>query len=149
MSNRRTSSSQKGSAKKDDLLSKEEEFKRLNAELEKKTTNIVYEAEQVLKAQERNQADTDYLMKLVGDLKESPDNYESRPVRVESQQPLKFRVDDDLKKLIQNAARDDDATSEIGFDGRKSEDLNIIPKVASEMSSDAQIRLIFLTINEI
>ena len=142
MSTRRGgSSSSKSSAtvKKDDLLSKEEEFKRLNAELEKKTTNIVYEAEQVLKAQERNQADSEYLTKLVDGLNErTADSFNQRPYRIESQQPARFKVEDDLKKFIQNAAKDD--LDDDDFDGRKSEELNIVPKVANEMSSDAQIR---------
>jgi hypothetical protein len=41
------------SVPKNDLLSKEEEYKRLNAELEKKTATLVYEAEKVLKANEK------------------------------------------------------------------------------------------------
>ena len=46
------------------LLHKEEEYKRLNAELEKKTANLVYEAEQVLKANEKLINETDYLNKI-------------------------------------------------------------------------------------
>jgi hypothetical protein len=46
------------------LLNKEEEYKRLNAELEKKTANLVYEAEQVLKANEKLIHETDYLNKI-------------------------------------------------------------------------------------
>lgn len=129
MSTRRGGGSGKSSTKKDDLLSKEEEFKRLNAELEKKTTNIVYEAEQMLKAQERNQSDTEYLSKLID---ENVNQFE-RPLKlVEAQQPVKFKVEDDFKKFIQ------DVCSEADFDSHKSED--IVPKVANEMSSDAQIR---------
>lgn len=132
-----TGSNNSSKTKKDDLLSKEEEFKRLNDELEKKTNNIVYEAEQILKAHERNLADTDYLSRLVGDLDENvdPSQIDNRPIRINSQPPVKFKVEDDLKKIIQKATKDDD-----DFDGRKSEELDIVPKVASEMSSDAQIR---------
>lgn len=124
-------SGKSSTTKKDDLLSKEEEFKRLNAELEKKTTSIVYEAEQVLRAQEKNQADTDYFSKLLTE--EVP----GQPLRVESQAPVKFKVDDDLKKIIQDVAMDGE-DSDVGFDGGKSED--VVPKVANQMSSDAQIR---------
>lgn len=144
MSTRRTTGSKTSSTggKKDDLLSKEEEFKRLNAELEKKTSNIVYEAEQVLKAQERNQVDSEYLSKLMSQYPDTQiDEHRPPPVRIDNQhqQPLKFRVDDDLKKLIQNAAAVNE--DDLDFDGRKSGDeLGIVPKVASEMSSDAQIR---------
>lgn len=144
MSSRRTTSSKSGSAasKKDDLLSKEEEFKRLNAELEKKTHNIVYEAEQVLKAHERNEVDSEYLSRLIDQYpsETQPNEVPRPPFRIESQtqQPVKFRVDEDLRKLIQNASKDGD---DLDFDGRKSDELGIVPKVANEMSSDAQIRL--------
>ena len=46
------------------LLNKEEEYKKLNAELEKKTANLVFEAEQVLKANEKLIHETDYLNKI-------------------------------------------------------------------------------------
>ena len=46
------------------LLTKEEEYKRLNAELEKKTATLVFEAEQVLRANEKLIHETDYLNKI-------------------------------------------------------------------------------------
>jgi len=46
------------------LLNKEEEYKRLNDELEKKTATLVYEAEQVLKANEKLLNEADYLDKI-------------------------------------------------------------------------------------
>ena len=46
------------------LLDKEEEYKRLNDELEKKTATLVYEAEQVLKANEKLLNEADYLEKI-------------------------------------------------------------------------------------
>ena len=53
-----------GEDSKSHLLNKEEEYKRLNAELEKKTATLVYEAEQVLKANERVISETSYLNKM-------------------------------------------------------------------------------------
>lgn len=143
MSTRRTTGSKSSSSvsKKDDLLSKEEEFKRLNAELEKKTNNIVYQADQVLKAHERNQVDSEYLSRLIDQYPAETQlqDIQRPPLRIESrqQQPSTFKVDDDLKKIIQFASNDDD---DADFDGRKSDELGIVPKVANEMSSDAQIR---------
>lgn len=62
------------------LLDKEEEYKKLNAELEKKTANLVFEAEQVLKANEKLIHETDYLNKI-GDIdflnNETKSNYRS------------------------------------------------------------------------
>ena len=46
------------------LQNKEEEYKRLNAELEKKTATLVFEAEQVLRANEKLLNEADYLDKI-------------------------------------------------------------------------------------
>lgn len=55
---------QRATSSKTALETKEEEYKRLNEELEKKTANLVFEAEQALKANERLIHETDYLNKI-------------------------------------------------------------------------------------
>lgn len=55
---------QRATSSKSALETKEEEYKRLNEELEKKTANLVFEAEQALKANEKLIHETDYLNKI-------------------------------------------------------------------------------------
>ena len=65
---------------KNHLLTKEEEYKRLNAELEKKTATLVFEAEQVLKANERLLNEASQLENNVG-VKTNDDKNEQRDGR--------------------------------------------------------------------
>ncbi len=58
--------SEQATSSKSALESKEEEYKRLNEELEKKTAHLVFEAEQALRANEKLIHETDYLNKIGG-----------------------------------------------------------------------------------
>jgi hypothetical protein len=158
--------------KKDELLNKEEEYKRLNAELEKKTANLVYEAEQVLKANEKLLSDTDYLNK-VADIDMSTMGLGNRPpaqAKVASNlsnQTAKFKAMNLLdfdeisriraninKEMRENEADEDAAVSGIGNEhetdhlaaylaAEDSEDrTSMIPRAVNDMSNEAQIRFL-------
>ncbi|CAF0812083.1 unnamed protein product [Brachionus calyciflorus] len=123
--NRKLSSSQLDFPnKKDDLLTKEEEYKRMNEELEKKTAHLVFEAEQVLKANERFLFDTEYLDRIEQETSKKIAGYVEEPIK----------KPEPVLKQIQDYEDDD----EYQFQS----DINILPKAANEMSNEAQIRFL-------
>lgn len=71
------SDDQRATSSKSALETKEEEYKRLNEELEKKTANLVFEAEQALKANEKLIHETDYLNKI-GEVNFLDNEFETR-----------------------------------------------------------------------
>ncbi|RNA31481.1 testis-expressed sequence 9 [Brachionus plicatilis] len=107
----RKGSSQQAEAKKDDLLSKEEEYKRLNEELEKKTAHLVYEAEQVLRENEKLLNDSDYYHKI-----------DTEPV-------FEFLKAEKMGYPVEESTNYEQTASEL-----------MMPKAANEMSNEAQIR---------
>jgi hypothetical protein len=150
------------SVPKNDLLSKEEEYKRLNAELEKKTATLVYEAEQVLKANEKLLQDADHLNKIsdVDFLRD--DKIRSKSFIGNKTGNLNLIDDKELnlfKKKINRIENEDDDENEEHLEQKENEyeetdllgklimnkdnfESNLIPKVANEMSSEAQIRFL-------
>lgn len=99
--------------KKDDLLTKEEEYKRLNEELEKKTAYLVYEAEQVLKENEKLLNNSDYYHKI-----------DSEPM-------FEFLRPEKNNNLVDESVSYEQTSSEL-----------VMPKTAGEMSNEAQIRFL-------
>lgn len=99
--------------KKDDLLTKEEEYKRLNEELEKKTAFLVYEAEQVLKENEKLLNNSDYYHKI-----------DSEPVF----------------EFLKAEKNSDPVDVSVSYEQSNSE--LVMPKAAGEMSNEAQIRFL-------
>ena len=150
-------------AKKDELRDKEEEYKRLNAELEKKTANLVYEAEQVLKANEKLLSDTDYLNKIA-DIDMRTISTKPDPVSTikltNVNQANKFKSNlldfDEISTFKTNINKE--LESEYGQGGEnisfnnlntflttnedEEEKMNMIPRAANEMSNEAQIRFL-------
>ena len=133
------------------LLDKEEEYKRLNDELEKKTATLVYEAEQVLKANEKLLNEADYLDKI------SDVNF----LQPESHQETKkdaYQTLLTLSRLNKNEQEIEHAVEkELAEEGEEEEvfkfqsyqqkhhqqqDSVTLPSQANEMSSEAQIRFL-------
>lgn len=147
------------------LLTKEEEYKRLNAELEKKTANLVFEAEQVLKANEKLIHETDYLNRI-GDVnfrdtettnattynqenfsrtdldevyEEEDDIYEHNEIDEEEQ--LYSQVNS--AKPRSSGTRDvKGLVDRIVDQDEEPNTVGLIPKSANDMSSTAQIRFL-------
>ena len=149
---------------KNDLLSKEEEYKRLNAELEKKTATLVYEAEQVLKANERLLQDADHLNKI-SDIDFLRDDKKRSKSFIGGGGGNNLNLIDDkelnsFKKKINRIENEEDENENVekqhnDYEETNDDDLlgrlimnkdnlesNLIPKVANEMSSEAQIRFL-------
>lgn len=150
------------------LQTKEEEYKRLNAELEKKTANLVFEAEQVLKANEKLIHETDYLNKISDvnfrDIEDEKGTYLSNNRMVNKSELSQFKEtinnleDSDMEEIYEHNEIEDDEvnhrqrTSGTGIRGLvnkivddedASENTNgFMPKSANEMSSVAQIRFL-------
>ncbi len=132
------------------LLTKEEEYKRLNAELEKKTANLVFEAEQVLKANEKLIHETDYLNKISDvDFRENEEKLD-----VQNKQQIYEYSDDsehenNYEELLGNKGRPS-GKSVRSLVGQLVDEENfacdnangLIPKSANDMSSTAQIRFL-------
>lgn len=152
--------------KEDPYLTKEEEYKRLNAELEKKTANLVYEAEQVLKANEKLLNDTEYLNRIAEIDSTHQVKVPTAPIPIVKlsnlNQTNKFKsnlVDlDDLTRFKANIDKQIEESSmsnreEVEYnnsvldtflaDNNFDEDkFNMIPRAANEMSNEAQIRFL-------
>ncbi len=121
-----------GATKKDEFLNKEEEYKRLNAELEKKTANLVYEAEQVLKANEKLLSDTDYLNKVadidlntIGFKPTAPKNV-SAPIKISTvnHQSNKFKPNNNILDFDEISKFRANINRETGNDGDEDDDFN-------------------------
>jgi hypothetical protein len=128
------------------LLDKEEEYKRLNEELEKKTANLVYEAEQVLKANEKLLNEADYLDKISDvnflqndrkttleqhSTKEDDDQEEDK----EEDEVFKFQMNKKKLGLIEKNEIDEDYYNDNANSA-------LVPRQANEMSNEAQIRFL-------
>jgi hypothetical protein len=130
------------------LLDKEEEYKRLNAELEKKTANLVYEAEQVLKANEKLINEADYLDKIT-DVNFLNNETISKQKFSHKETSKSNLVDINelahLKQTISNFENDNDYDDDDNNDENQTEQLQsnqLIPRSANEMSNEAQIRFL-------
>jgi len=138
------------------LLDKEEEYKRLNEELEKKTANLVYEAEQVLKANEKLLNEADYLDKisdvnfLQNDRKttakssshaniKSKDEDDNDEEREEEEEVFKFQMNKKKLGLIEKNQLDNDVDNDDDYYEANSA---LVPRQANEMSNEAQIRFL-------
>jgi hypothetical protein len=155
--------------KKDEFLNKEEEYKRLNAELEKKTANLVYEAEQVLKANEKLLNDTDYLNKVADidfntlGVKSTATKNASAPIKISTvNQSTKFKPNNNILDFDEISKFRANINKEMGDDENEpnendsnydqinaylSENIDedrhqMIPRAANEMSNEAQIRFL-------
>ena len=121
------------------LLNKEEEYKRLNAELEKKTATLVYEADQVLKANERHlfarQSTTNDTTSnnTAPNGRQEADEYEH--LRRMMRSHTTATTNTDLANRVADADDDDEGGGQMTATG-------IMPQGASEMSSDAQLRFL-------
>jgi hypothetical protein len=146
---------------KNDLLSKEEEYKRLNAELEKKTATLVYEAEQVLKANEKLLQDADHLNKIsevdflrddkaigksfIGSNKTGNLNLiDDKELNLFKKKINRIQNENDEDEQAEKQENDYEETDFLGklIMNKDNIESNLIPKVANEMSSEAQIRFL-------
>lgn len=141
------------------LLSKEEEYLKLNAELEAKTATLVYEADQVLRENEKLYSDTSLLSRIntTEYLDSVVSNYnEAKPPKsltlLRQQKAIAsaksdFELDE-FHKAIENIEKktDTDWNNDDEFDDKHDNEMNdnnsFLPKQASEMSSVAQIRFL-------
>lgn len=173
------------------LMSKEEEYLRLNAELEAKTATLVYEADQVLKENEKLLSEASlltrynnesYLDSIVAQSKPSSATAARPPLTLKSAKLMSTTagggvnaltrnhsdlLNNEFHKVIENMEKNfnlneqstdtagaGDLMSQVGFDdyqaGGGDDDDNdnlgnnnyLMPKQASEMSNDAQIRFL-------
>ena len=146
------------------LLSKEEEYLKLNAELEAKTATLVYEADQVLKENEKLLSETsllscvknsDYLNNIISNLKNetetnqlkfAPSSLLKQPNHIQYKKSIKSGIElDEFQKAIENVEK----TIEPGWnevDDEEKDDIvsncELIPKQATGMSNEAQIRFL-------
>ncbi len=131
------------------LLDKEEEYKRLNAELEKKTANLVYEAEQVLKANEKLINEADYLDKIT-DVNFLNNETISKQKFLHKETSKSNLIDINelahLKQTISNFENDNHYDDDDNNDENRTEQMlqsnQLIPRSANEMSNEAQIRFL-------
>lgn len=128
------------------LLNKEEEYKRLNAELEKKTATLVYEAEQVLKANEKLINETDYLDRIT-DINFLNNETIKKQTREKTQHSLidlneLAHFKQTINNLEDNQLDEDDYHSTEQTEETTPTDRQLFPKSANDMSSDAQIRFL-------
>ena len=168
-----TSSSQRqttsAKAYTNDLLSKEEEYKRLNEELEKKTQNLVFEAEQVLKANEKLLNEADYLNKIsevdflsekritpskpnkknVSNLLDANEisSFKRTIMNIESKNEYDDRDEEFRGSTIEdNEPRGSSLEKELSaFYASKDKmdlDPSLMPRAANDMSNEAQIRFL-------
>ena len=135
---------------KNEFLTKEEEYKRLNDELEKKTANLVYEAEQVLKANEKLFQEVN----LIGKISEVDyktllmDEEKPSEKRTNLNAAAKFMDLNELKsfkKTIDNIELSHGLKERVEVDEEDVGDEDesaVMPRVANEMSNDAHIRFL-------
>jgi hypothetical protein len=142
------------------LLSKEEEYLKLNAELEAKTATLVYEADQVLKENEKLYSDTSLLSRIntTDYLDSVVSNYnEAKPPKsltlLRQQKAIasaKSGIElDEFHRAIENIEKktdtnwnNDDEIDDEHDDDEMNDHNSFLPKQASEMSSVAQIRFL-------
>lgn len=136
----------------DPLLSKEEEYRRLNEELERKTAALVRDAEEALKANEYLINEADQLSKisdinfLTNEAIGSDNATSSKPPRKEKSNL--FDVNDlaKFKQTIDNLEGDENQNDEEAYndnlDDVDTKTNMLIPKSANEMSNEAQIRFL-------
>jgi hypothetical protein len=147
--NSRQTNSGKNKEMKNEFLTKEEEYKRLNDELEKKTANLVYEAEQVLKANEKlfqevnligKISEVDYKTFLMDEEKPNEKRTNMNAGKFMDLNELKS-----FKKTIDNIELSHGLKEKGEYNAEEDDDedeSSVMPKVANEMSNDAQIRFL-------
>jgi hypothetical protein len=121
------------------VMTKEEEYLRINAELEAKTAELVYEADQVLRENEKMLSDAtimsrintdDYLNNLISDL---------HIVRPESKKN-NFSLQPDYGSVdVYRQAKNNIQTEQ---DDQFDLESNVMPKQLNEANNDAQIRFL-------
>jgi hypothetical protein len=137
------------------LMSKEEEYLKLNAELEAKTATLVYEADQVLKENEKLLSDASFLTRLNNNdyIDNLVSNYKietakkpakltllKKPVAGRSTTTTGIELDD-FHKAIENIEKTNDYNNDDDDDDDDGSNL-VIPRQANDMSNDAQIRFL-------
>ena len=125
------------------LLNKEEEYKRLNAELERKTATLVFEAEQVLKANEKLINEADYLNRI-SDVNFLNNETISKPSREKSNIFENINELASFKHTISNYEQDENNLDDDTDLALPTADAvaQLIPRSANDMSSEAQIRFL-------